>query len=118
MLVRLRERSGLTQQQLAEAIGLRSARAVKAWEAGEYAPGIANVQPLARALGATVEEVVAAIAGPDPAESRHRADDAVRTECSSTDRSDYATALESIARQLDDLSRYVRRLQREAERSR
>jgi DNA-binding XRE family transcriptional regulator len=55
----------LTQQQLADALGLQSPRPVKAWERGDYAPSITLALPLARVLGVSLEEVVLAIAGPD-----------------------------------------------------
>lgn len=64
-LVRLRRDAGLTQQQLADALGLQSARPVKAWERGDYAPSITLALPLARVLGVSLEEVILAIAGPD-----------------------------------------------------
>ena len=65
-LVRLRQNAGLSQAQLAAALGLRSPRAIKAWESGAYAPSISYVLPLARVLGVPVQEVVEAVAGPDP----------------------------------------------------
>ena len=64
-LTRLRHEAGLTQQQLAEALGLKSARAIKAWETGAYAPSMSYALPLARVLGVPVEDVVEAVAGPD-----------------------------------------------------
>jgi DNA-binding XRE family transcriptional regulator len=65
-LARLRREAGLTQQQLASALGLKSARAIKAWENGDYAPSMHYALPLARLLGVPVQAVVEAVAGPDP----------------------------------------------------
>jgi DNA-binding XRE family transcriptional regulator len=64
--VRLRQNAGLSQAQLAAALGLRSPRAIKAWESGAYAPSMSYAVPLARVLGVPVQEVVEAVAGPDP----------------------------------------------------
>ena len=69
-LIRLREAAGLTQKQLAMALGLKSDRAVRAWEHGLYAPSIDFVLPLARLFGVPVQDVVEAIAGPDPGAGR------------------------------------------------
>ena len=65
-LVRLRQNAGLSQAQLAAALGLRSPRAIKAWESGAYAPSISYAVPLARVLGVPLQEVVEAVVGPDP----------------------------------------------------
>ena len=65
-LVRLRQNAGLSQAQLAAALGLSSSRAIKAWESGAYAPSMSYALPLARVLGVPVQAVVEAVAGPDP----------------------------------------------------
>jgi transcriptional regulator with XRE-family HTH domain len=65
-LARLRRDAGLSQQQLAAALGLKSSRAVKAWENGEYAPSMMYALPLARVLGVSLQVVVETVAGPDP----------------------------------------------------
>lgn len=72
-LARLRVDAGLSQRQLADLLGLTSPRAVKAWEAGDYAPGVAQVPALARALGVSVEAVVAAVVSEDADDERTRA---------------------------------------------
>jgi transcriptional regulator with XRE-family HTH domain len=61
----MRRAAGLTQQQLATALGLTSTRAVKAWERGDYAPSLSAARPLARALGISLEELVEAVVGPE-----------------------------------------------------
>jgi DNA-binding XRE family transcriptional regulator len=73
-LVRLRNEAGLSQQQLAAALGLKSSRAVKAWERGEYAPSMAYALPLARVLGVPLQDVVEALAGPEPRTDRNFSD--------------------------------------------
>jgi transcriptional regulator with XRE-family HTH domain len=65
-LVRLRQNAGLSQAQLAAALGLSSPRAIKAWESGAYAPSMSHAVPLARVLGVPLQEVIEAVAGPDP----------------------------------------------------
>ncbi len=56
MIKRLRERSGLTQQQLAERL-LVSGKAVSKWENGRGYPDITLVESLASALGVSVIEL-------------------------------------------------------------
>ena len=56
MIKRLRERSGLTQQQLAERL-LVSSKAVSKWENGHGYPDITLVESLASALGVSVIEL-------------------------------------------------------------
>src|SRR5215207_7391749 len=73
-LVRLRQNAGLSQAQLAAALGLTSPRAIKAWESGAYAPSMSYAVPLARVLGVPVQEVVEAVAGPDPGADRNLPD--------------------------------------------
>ncbi len=53
----LREKKGLTQEQLAEAIGLRDDRTIRFWEAGTNAPKFANLVALAQALGVRMWEL-------------------------------------------------------------
>jgi transcriptional regulator with XRE-family HTH domain len=53
----LRERSGLTQEALAEAIGVKDARTIRFWEAGTNAPKFANLVALAKALGVRMRDL-------------------------------------------------------------
>lgn len=53
----LREQSGLTQEQLAEAIGVKESRTIRFWEAGVNAPKFANLVALARVLGIRVKDL-------------------------------------------------------------
>jgi DNA-binding XRE family transcriptional regulator len=64
----------MSQAQLAAALGLSSPRAIKAWESGAYAPSMSYALPLARVLGVPVQEVVEAVAGPDPRAGQIRSD--------------------------------------------
>jgi class 3 adenylate cyclase len=57
-----REKQGLKQQDVANALGV-SPQAVSKWERGENAPDIASVTPLARLLGVTVEWILEGGAG-------------------------------------------------------
>lgn len=54
---RFREEKGLTQAQLAEKIGV-SDKAVSKWETGKGLPDITLVEPLAKALGVSVMELM------------------------------------------------------------
>ena len=54
---RLREERGLTQSQLAEIIGV-SDKAVSKWETSKGLPDISLVEPLCRALGVSVMELM------------------------------------------------------------
>ena len=54
---RLREEKYMTQAQLAERIGV-SDKAVSKWETGKGLPDITLVEPLARALGVSVMELM------------------------------------------------------------
>ena len=56
MIKRLREEKKITQQQLAETIGV-SDKAVSKWETGRGYPDISLVEPLAEALGVSVIEL-------------------------------------------------------------
>ena len=56
MIRRLREARGITQQQLAERLGV-SDKAVSRWETGRGYPDISLVEPLASALGVSVIEL-------------------------------------------------------------
>lgn len=56
-ILRLRRERGLTQEQLAAAVGV-SPPAVSKWERGVTCPDIALLAPLARALGATVDRLL------------------------------------------------------------
>ena len=53
----LREKKGLTQKQLAEKV-LVSDKAVSKWETGKGLPDISLLEPLARALGVSVAELL------------------------------------------------------------
>lgn len=54
---RLREAKGLTQAQLADQIGV-SAKAVSKWETAKGLPDISLIEPLSRALGVSVLELM------------------------------------------------------------
>lgn len=54
---RLREAKGLTQLQLAEEIGV-SSKAVSKWETAKGLPDITLIEPLAKALGVSVAELM------------------------------------------------------------
>ena len=56
MIKRLRERGKLTQQQLADTVGV-SAKAVSKWETGRGYPDVSLVEPLSAALGVSVIEL-------------------------------------------------------------
>lgn len=54
---RLREAKGITQQQLAEEIGV-SSKAVSKWETAKGMPDISLIEPLSKALGVSVMELM------------------------------------------------------------
>ena len=54
---RLREAKGITQSQLAEQIGV-SSKAVSKWETAKGLPDITLIEPLAKALGVSVMELM------------------------------------------------------------
>lgn len=54
---RLREAKGLTQTELAETIGV-SSKAVSKWETSKGLPDISLIEPLSRALGVSVMELM------------------------------------------------------------
>ena len=54
---RLRETKGLTQAQLADQVGV-SAKAVSKWETAKGLPDISLIEPLSRALGVSVLELM------------------------------------------------------------
>ena len=54
---RLREAKGITQQQLADEIGV-SGKAVSKWETAKGLPDITLIEPLAKALGVSVMELM------------------------------------------------------------
>ena len=56
-ILRLRRERGLTQEQLAAAVGV-SPPAVSKWERGVTCPDIVLLAPLARALGSTVDRLL------------------------------------------------------------
>lgn len=53
----LRELKGITQQQLAESVGV-SSKAVSKWETAKGLPDITLIEPLAKALGVSVAELI------------------------------------------------------------
>ena len=57
MIKRLREKGGLTQQQLAARVGV-SDKAVSKWETGRGYPDISLIEPLSAALGVSVIELL------------------------------------------------------------
>jgi transcriptional regulator with XRE-family HTH domain len=65
-LKRLREAAGLTQATFATAVG-SPLRTVQNWEQGHREPGLDMLKPIAEALGASVDELVAAPPAPSPA---------------------------------------------------
>ena len=56
MIKRLRESKSITQQQLAEKIGV-SDKAISRWETGRGYPDISLIEPLAEALGVSIIEL-------------------------------------------------------------
>ena len=54
---KLREMKGLTQQQLAEEIGV-SSKAISKWETAKGLPDISLIEPLSKALGVSVMELM------------------------------------------------------------
>ena len=56
MIKRLREKRGMTQQQLAERLAV-SDKAVSRWETGRGYPDICLIEPLAEALGVSIIEL-------------------------------------------------------------
>ena len=57
MIKHLREKSGMTQAELAERIGV-SSKTVSKWETAKGLPDISLLQPLAQALGVSVIELM------------------------------------------------------------
>ncbi len=57
VIKRLREEKGITQVQLAEMIGV-SCKAVSKWETAKGLPDISLIEPLSRALGVSVMELM------------------------------------------------------------
>ena len=53
----LRKRAGITQAELAEKLGLRSASAITMWESGERNPKSSIIPKIAETLGCTVGEL-------------------------------------------------------------
>ena len=54
---RLREAKGITQNQLADTIGV-SSKAVSKWETAKGLPDISLIEPLSKALGVSVMELI------------------------------------------------------------
>jgi transcriptional regulator with XRE-family HTH domain len=57
-LKEMREKRGLTQEELAKAIGLKDKRAVSAWETGKYLPSVNAVYRLSQLFGVSVDYIV------------------------------------------------------------
>ena len=57
VILKLRKDKQLTQEQLAQAIGV-TAPAVSKWETGSTYPDILLLPPLARALGTTIDHLL------------------------------------------------------------
>ena len=73
---RLREQKGLTQEELAERLYV-SGKAVSKWETGKGFPDVSLLEPLARALGLSVIEL---LSGED-VRNRNRAFNLARAKC-------------------------------------
>ncbi|MBR5889114.1 MAG: helix-turn-helix transcriptional regulator [Akkermansia sp.] len=56
-LKQARQRAGMTQAQLAEAIGCKQ-KDVSRWEAGLIEPGVLTVKKMAQALGCSMDDLV------------------------------------------------------------
>ena len=56
-LKQARQRAGMTQAQLAEAIGCKQ-KDVSRWEAGQIEPGVLTVKKMAQALGCSMDDLV------------------------------------------------------------
>lgn len=56
-LYKLRKEKGMTQSQIADILGITD-KAVSRWENGESLPETANLLPLSKALGVTVDELL------------------------------------------------------------
>ena len=67
VIARKRREKNLTQEQLAEKLGVTTS-AVSKWETGSTCPDITLLAPTARALGATVDELLCFGSEPDSAE--------------------------------------------------
>ena len=53
----LRQRSGITQAQLAASLGLKSSSTITMWEIGDRSPSSSILSRLADALGCTIDEL-------------------------------------------------------------
>lgn len=56
-IVAMRRERGMTQRELAEALGL-SNRTISKWECGDGLPELANILPLCELLGVTADELL------------------------------------------------------------
>ena len=63
-IIYYRRRAGLSQEQLAEKLGV-SRQAVSKWEPGEASPEVSKLRPLAEALGVTADELLRPEAPPE-----------------------------------------------------
>jgi len=50
--------AGLTQQELAERMGLKSFASIAAWELGKYSPKISTLQRIAQALNVPLNQLI------------------------------------------------------------
>ena len=64
----LREKKGCTQRELAATLGVTD-KAVSKWETGKGLPDIALIEPLAKALGVSVAELLSGACAPFAATS-------------------------------------------------
>lgn len=98
LIAALRRSQGLTQQQLADRIGVTN-RAVSKWETGQGLPDIAVLPELAQALGCTVDELLAGEL------NQKQAEPDTRTEAPEPDREqedDPGLLLASVEQPVDD----------------
>jgi transcriptional regulator with XRE-family HTH domain len=56
-LKKMRKKRGISQDKLAEAVGVSDARTIRAWEKGEAFPEVENLEQLCKALNATIREL-------------------------------------------------------------
>jgi transcriptional regulator with XRE-family HTH domain len=55
-LKQIREMRGMTQDELAESLGVSDARTIRFWESGKNSPNIAKLEPLAKVLDVKVAD--------------------------------------------------------------
>ena len=76
MIRRLRERKGLTQEQLAEQLYV-SSKTISKWETGQGLPDVSLLEPLAKALDISIIELFSG----QSIVNRNRASDMLKTVC-------------------------------------